>query len=115
MSPNLPHMIDLAQRYCELIEAANAEDMSWLKEIATLFPKLHAAVDAFDYCPYSRGPTLTPDLDVCFELYSHLLEILDDRDAYWLEFDQAYAPHAMTGSLADDLTDSTAGSSTVCV
>jgi len=37
--------------------------------------------------------------------YSHLVEILGDRDPYWLEFDRADDSQAMTGSLADDLTD----------
>ncbi len=105
MSRNFQQMVSLARRYCELIEAADAEDVFWLKEVAALFPKLHAAVDVCDYGAYDASVALTPDLDTRFELYSYLVEILSDRDPYWLEFDRADDSHGMTGSLADDLTD----------
>ena len=88
MSRNLQQMVSLARRYCELIEAADAEDISWLKEVAALFPKLHAAVDVYDCGTYDGSVALAPDLDDRFELYSHLVEILGDRDPYWLEFDR---------------------------
>jgi hypothetical protein len=48
---------------------------------------------------------LSPDLDARFELFSHLRELLGERDGYWLEFDRLGDSEHMTGSLADDLTD----------
>ncbi|MCG6861681.1 MAG: DUF5063 domain-containing protein [Chromatiaceae bacterium] len=105
MSRNAPKMISLARRYCELIEASNGEDVSWLKDVADLLPRLHAAVNSFNGRAYDGAFALAPDLDARFELYSHLVDLLGDRDSYWLEFDRADDSHAMTGSLADDLTD----------
>lgn len=105
MSRNAPEMINLAQRYCELIEASSAEFASWLEDVAELLPRLHAAVTSINGKVYFGDITLTPDLDARFELYSHLVEVLGDRDSYWLEFDRIDDSVTMTGSLADDLTD----------
>ena len=44
-------------------------------------------------------------MDARFELFSHLHELLGERDAYWMEFDAATDGQQMSGSLADDLTD----------
>jgi len=105
MSRNAPEMINLAQRYCELIEASSAELASWLEDVAELLPRLHAAVTSLNGKSYVGDITLTPDLDARFELYTHLVELLGDRDSYWLEFDRIDDSVTMTGSLADDLTD----------
>ena len=105
MSRHALDMVNLAQRYCQLIDASSAEHDTWLNEVADLLPRLHAAVNSLDQHPYGGEAILSPDLDARFELYSHLLELLGERDAYWLEFDQVGDSHAMTGSLADDLTD----------
>ncbi len=105
MSPKAPEMISLAQRYCELIEASSVEKASWLKDVAELLPRLHAAITSVNGHASEGDVTLLPDLDARFELYTHLVEILGDRDSYWLEFDRADDSLAMTGSLADDLTD----------
>ena len=98
-------MIDLARRYCQLIDASSDEDPSWLSEVADLLPRLHAAVVSLESLDLGQGVYLTPDLDARFELFSHLRELLGERDAYWLEFDQVGDAEPMTGSLADDLTD----------
>jgi hypothetical protein len=69
--------------------------------VATLLPLLHAAMASVQW----RAPAaelLPVDLDARFDLYTHLRELLGDRDGYFLEFDRA---DAMTGSLADDLAD----------
>ena len=105
MSRNASEMINLAQRYCELIEASSAELESWLEDVAELLPRLHAAVASLNGKVYSGDVTLMPDLDARFELYTHLVELLGDRDSYWLEFDRIDDSVTMTGSLADDLTD----------
>lgn len=105
MSRNAPEMINLAQRYCGLIEASSAEFASWLEDVAELLPRLHAAVSSLNGKVYQGDVTLTPDLDARFELYTHLVVLLGDRDSYWLEFDRIDDSVTMTGSLADDLTD----------
>jgi hypothetical protein len=60
------------------------------------------SLDALDL---GEGAYLTPDLDARFELFSHLRDLLGERDGYWLEFDRVGDSAHMTGSLADDLTD----------
>jgi len=104
MSQNTPDIISLAKRYCALIEMSTI-DPSWLTDVAELLPRLHAAVNSLNGRAYAPGVTLSPDLDARFELYTQLVEILDDRDSYWLEFDRDGDSLMMTGSLADDLTD----------
>jgi hypothetical protein len=105
MSSQAPEIINLAQRYCELIEASCAEYASWLQEVADLLPRLRAAVNSLDGHRCDGDLTLFPDLDARFELYTHLVELLGDRDSYRLEFDRVGGSLTKTGSLADDLTD----------
>lgn len=105
MSHNAANMVELAQRYCALIEVSSVDRKYWLQEVAEVLPLLHAAVTSLNGRPYNGDATLTPDLDARFELFSHLRELLGDRDGYWLEFDHIDDSNAMTGSLADDLTD----------
>jgi hypothetical protein len=70
-----------------------------------LLPRLHAAMTSV----HADAPVVHAhpvDLDARFELFSHLRELLADRDRYFLEFDRAHeGADAMSGSLADDLTD----------
>lgn len=105
MSRNFVQIANLARRYCELIEASGSENTSWLKEIVTLFPKLAAAIDSLGQRTGNGVVALVPDLEARFELYSHLAELLADRDPYRLACDRVGNSQAMTGSLADDLTD----------
>ncbi|NEX21195.1 DUF5063 domain-containing protein [Thiorhodococcus mannitoliphagus] len=95
----------LARHYCDLIRKA-ADDGAWLKAVADLLPRLHAAiasVEADCSCIDHSDPV---DLDARFERFTILRGLLGDRDSYWLEFDSAAEGlNAMTGSLADDLTD----------
>jgi len=98
-------MLDLARRYCALIENCSSNDTSWLKGVAELLPRLHAAVNCLNGREYKGNGVFAPDLDARFELYIHLVEVLGDRDSYWLEFDGVDDSRTMTGSLADDLTD----------
>jgi hypothetical protein len=95
----------LAQSYCRLIEAARHNEPNWLAQVADLLPRLHAALIALpgDDPAMACGPV--PDLDARFELFGCLRDRLGDRDHYWLEFDPIGDGEAMTGSLADDLTD----------
>jgi hypothetical protein len=101
-----PGIFDLVRRYCVLIEGSGPQAPQWLHEVSELLPRLHAAFTSLKLTgPAKRGDDLTPDLDARFELFSHLRRLLDDRDGYWLEFDRLDDCNAMTGSLADDLTD----------
>jgi hypothetical protein len=101
-----PHIIvGLARRYCRLIETSGDADPAWLAEVAALLPRLHAAVVSLDAVDLGEEHHLTPDLDARFELFSHLRDLLGERDGYWLEFDRLGDAEHMTGSLADDLTD----------
>ncbi|WP_242467599.1 DUF5063 domain-containing protein [Thiocapsa imhoffii] len=96
----------LAQRYCELIEGAAATHFGWLRAVARILPRLHAAIHSVEPSRRALLQGHRADLDERFELYSRLRALLADRDAYWLEFDQVSDDAMeMTGSLADDLTD----------
>jgi hypothetical protein len=98
-------MIDMAKAFCHLIENVDELDSSWLHQLTCLLPRLHAAVRALKSS--STGPfcLVSPDLDERFEIYSRLHDRLGTNDSYWMEFDVALDGQAMTGSLADDLTD----------
>lgn len=105
MSRSLQEMIDLARRYCRLIESSGPEAVSWLRRVAELLPQLHARISSLNGRPHAVEATLAPDLDARFELFTHLRDLLGERDPYWLEFDRVGDHDVMTGSLADDLTD----------
>jgi hypothetical protein len=99
-------MADLARRFCALVESSGEHQPHWLREITELLPRLHASISSLVGTGSSNGvDDWAPDLDARFELFSHLRSLLGDRDGYWLEFDCADDCSAMTGSLADDLTD----------
>lgn len=104
MSPQAHEMATLASRFCELIEASSEEDLAWLRGVAQLLPRLHAAITTLDGDDGS-GESLMADLDARFELYTHLRMLLGEKDSYWMEYDRTGEAHTMTGSLADDLTD----------
>jgi Domain of unknown function (DUF5063) len=106
LDPRVGDVVVIARRYCDLIEASGADYPHWLREVAGVLPRLQAAVTSLD-CSAPQAEYDHPvDLDARFELYSHLRELLADRDGYFLEFDCAHdGADAMTGSLADDLTD----------
>lgn len=96
----------LARLYCDRIETAGPAAPAWLREVALLLPRLHAAMTS---C-HDTGPHALPphpvDLDARFDLFSRLRHLLGERDGYFLEFDRAHeGPEDCTGSLADDLTD----------
>lgn len=96
----------LSRRYCDLIDTAGQDRQHWLREVSNLLPRLQAAISSAQVarCAVDRFDPI--DLDARFELFSYLRRLLADRDSYWLEFDCANdGEGAMTGSLADDLTD----------
>jgi hypothetical protein len=98
-------MLTLARRYCDAIETSGTDNPAWLHRVAMLLPRLHAAITSV-HAEVAVEHNHPVDLDARFELFSHLRELLADRDGYFLAFDRAHdGPDAMTGSLADDLTD----------
>ena len=98
-------MSSLAQSYCRLIEAACQNEPDWLAQVADLLPHLHTALIALHSQHHDMAGGPMPDLDARFELFGCLRDRLGERDPYWLEFDPIGDGEAMTGSLADDLTD----------
>lgn len=105
MSPMALELAQVANNYCRQIEVSSPECSQWLEEVASLLPRLHAAVAALGGDQDEDEHHLVADLDARFELYTHLRELLGERDPYWMEFDVAEEGQTMSGSLADDLTD----------
>ena len=105
MSPNVSEMIELARSYCTLIEEKGGRDPAWLQRLASLLPRLHAAVEALGIPAKAGDMSLNADLDERFELFTRLRRELGERDSYWMEYDVADDGQNMSGSLADDLTD----------
>lgn len=104
MSPQFIEMAEVAKTYCALIEEVYEADGKWLDQLASLLPRLHAAVAALGFSE-KKDCSLTPDLDARFEIFAQLRKLLGNRDSYWMQFDQAQDVQGMSGSLADDLTD----------
>ncbi len=105
MSPQALELALVAQSYCRLIEGTSGENNGWLEQLASLLPRLHAAVASLDGEIKYYNHALVADLDARFELYTHLHDLLGGRDSYWMEFDVAGDGQTKSGSLADDLTD----------
>ena len=104
--PGIDEVLTIARRYCELIDASGSDRPGWLREVANLLPRLHAAMTSVHYKVPDGSHDHPVNLDARFELYSHLRKLLADRDGYFLEFDRCQdGAEDMTGSLADDLTD----------
>jgi len=102
----IEELLAIARRYCDLIDASGGDRPQWLREVALLLPRLHAVMTSLHYDTPHAKHDHPVDLDARFELYSHLRELLAERDGYFLEFDCAQdGIDAMSGSLADDLTD----------
>jgi hypothetical protein len=106
-APRLFHDVAaLARRYCDIIDLSGSDWKHWLRDIANLLPRLQVAVVSVSGEGREVDPIDLMDLDARFELFAHLRRLLADRDSYWLEFDSgSEGADAMTGSLADDLTD----------
>ncbi len=102
---NIIEMVEVATAFCQLIEAVDEADASWLPQMAGLLPRLHAAVGALKGRDADPFCLINSDLDTRFEIYSRLRDRLGANDSYWMEFDVALDGQSMTGSLADDLTD----------
>ena len=101
--PPLADLERAAREYCRLIEYADCDADVWLRSLALLLPRIHAAVESLRVWEPGEPPLPSQDLEARFELFSRLRHCLGERDSYWLEFDAA--PQPLTGSLADDLAD----------
>ena len=106
MTPQTEQMCEVARAYCDLIEqaAVTSPPAGWLSNVATLLPRINAAVADLD-TEASSSRSATPDMDARFRLYERLHSLLGELDAYWLEFDVLGDENCKSGSLADDLTD----------
>ena len=104
MQTHTDELLDLARRYCRVIESLEEGNRRSLAQLNEILPQLHAAMTAV-------GPQQeeviddSVDLDQRFELFSRLHRLLGDLDAYWMEYDVTPDRQEMSGSLADDLTD----------
>ncbi len=106
MASQTEKMCEVAQAYCDLIEkaAVTSPPDGWLNNVATLLPRINAAVAGLDG-QGSLPAIKTPDMEARFDLYERLHSLLGELDSYWLEFDVLGDENCKSGSLADDLTD----------
>jgi hypothetical protein len=105
MSPQVIELKTLARRYCNLVDCLDEGNSEWLQQVASLLPKLHAAITSLNLPEPKDGYHFSTDLDARFELFSQLRSLLGERDSYWMQFDVSGDEQSMSGSLADDLTD----------
>ncbi len=105
MQPAMREMSKAARDYCEVIEGSGLNGKDWLKRVARLLPRVHAAVAELAEDMNGSGQCLDGDMEARFELFSHLRTLLGERDGYWTEYDFSRDTEAQSGSLADDLTD----------
>jgi len=106
MLKSIEDVLESAREYCGLIEDTDEYSDVWLMRLLELLPRLHAQISLLSDVRLELDLPCEADLDVRFELFSHLHALLGERDGYWLEFDgMPGGAQAMTGSLADDLTD----------
>jgi len=103
----LPELVATARGFCHLIEDAEQAGADWLERVSCLLPRIHAAVVGLRRVAIDDAPQcLVPDYELRFGLFMRLHQRLGERDRYGLEFDAlGTGPCALTGSLADDLTD----------
>lgn len=95
-----------ADEYCHLIDQLDQASGDWLDNLASLLPRIHAAVSALeDTCVDKVPQEPGQDMDRRFELYTRLRKLLGDHDGYALDFDKPEELDDMSGSLADDFTD----------
>ncbi len=94
------------REYCDLIEHSDAFRGDWLERLTCLLPRIHASVVALSSQVMGLAPpSFVPDYEMRFELFSRLHHRLGARDHYRLEYDLGGGASAMSGSLADDITD----------
>ncbi len=103
----LPELVGAAREFCRLIERIDQQGPDWLERLSFLLPRIHTCVVGLRSVANPEAPQcLVPDYQLRFDLFARLHERLGERDRYSLEFDPvSLGPCALTGSLADDLTD----------
>ena len=105
MQPDTDELLDIARRYCALVESLDEGHREPLSKLNEILPRLHAAMTALSAQQDDAPDEVNVDLDQRFELFSRLHRLLGDLDAYWMEYDVTPDRQEMSGSLADDLTD----------
>lgn len=98
-------LLKLAREYCAMVESMQEADTQWLEHMAQLLPKVHAEVASLKKHEMFSENAFLPDLDASFELYTRMKHALGQWDKYWSDCDMQSGDQALTGSLADDLTD----------
>lgn len=98
-------LVDIARRYCELVDSLDEGNRRPLAQLNEILPRLHAAMTALAAPGSDAADDIKVDLDQRFELFSRLYRLLGDLDGYWMEYDVTPDRQEMSGSLADDLTD----------
>jgi hypothetical protein len=104
MQTDADELLEIARRYCSVIESLDDGNRGYLSQLNEILPRLHAAMTAVPSSEEGSYET-NVDLDQRFELFSRLHRLLGDLDGYWMEYDVAPDRQEMSGSLADDLTD----------
>ncbi len=104
MSQAFHDLEQLARRYCRIIEGVDQAGDGWLREVFRLLPRIHAAITELLEEDARQGDHAEANLEVRFELFSKLHQLLGERDPYWMEYDLG-SEECRSGSLADDLTD----------
>jgi len=104
MQTETNELLEIARRYCAVIESLDSGDRKSLAQLNEILPRLHAAMTRISI-PEEGPYDANVDLDQRFELFSRLHRLLGDLDGYWMEFDVTPDRQEMSGSLADDLTD----------
>ena len=104
MQTETDELLEIARRYCAVIESLDDGDRRPLVQLNQILPRLHAAMTRLS-AQEENAYDANVDLDQRFELFSRLRRLLGDLDGYWMEFDVTPDRQEMSGSLADDLTD----------
>lgn len=103
---NLHNMANAAQQYCNLVETVDQLHCEeWIRQMAVVLARLHAAVATLEMEPMAGGYPAAPNFEARFELFSRIRELLGDYDGYWLEYDKVGEEACKSGSLADDFAD----------
>lgn len=114
-SSQFDEVVAMARQFCRVLEQwPSLERDDGLTLLYQVLPRLHAAVAGMPRARSARDrlpdPPDATELDDRFEFFARLRHRLGGQDSYWLEFDDcigldARSGEAMSGSLADDLTD----------
>jgi hypothetical protein len=106
LNTGFSRMTFVAREYCELVDDINnMPTEQWLLRMADVLPRLHEAVRQLHTPPVEEINAAEPDIEVRFDLFSRIYQVVGERDGYSPDFDLQQLGQRLSGSLADDLTD----------